>query len=44
MPSNNKLDVLYLLLQILRGCYGFSKNCSYLRIKNHNDFPSSVLF
>ena len=33
-----------LLLQVLRGCYGLSKNCCYPRIKNHNDFSSSVLF
>ena len=30
--------------KFLRGCYGLSKNRSYLRIKNHNNFSSSVLF
>ena len=42
MPCKNKLDVLYLLLQVLRGCYGLSKNRSYLRIQNHNDVSSSM--
>ena len=38
MPCKNKLDVLYFLLQVLRGCYGLSKNRSYLRIKTTTIF------
>ena len=45
MPCKNKLDVLYFVVAsftwLLRAS---SKNRSYLRIKNHNDFSSSVLF
>ena len=33
MPCKNKLDVLYFVVEVLRGCYGLSKNRSYLRIK-----------
>ena len=44
MPCKNKLDVLYFVVASLRSCYGLSKNRSYLRIKNHNNFSSSVMF
>ena len=44
-PCKNKLDVLYFVVAsfmwLLRAS---SKNRSYLRINNHNDFSSSVLF
>ena len=44
-PCKNKLDVLYFVVAsftwLLRAS---SQNRSYLRIKNHNDFSSSVLF
>ena len=38
MPYKNKLDVLYFVMQVLRGCYGLSKNRSYLRIKTTTIF------
>ena len=45
MPCKNKLDVLYFVCcKFYVAATGFSKNRSYLRIQNHNDFSSSVLF
>ena len=35
-PAKTRPTSSTLLLQVLRGCYGFSKNRSYLRIKNNN--------
>ena len=43
-PCKNKLDVLYFVVAILRGCYGLSKNRSYLRIKTTTIFHQVCCF